>query len=65
MPTTPLAPFIANRIAKNLRTFGYPDVTAEMIFDTHRAMLNSDEEMPHGIVGMFARKQLQEAMGIE
>ena len=46
-------------IAKNLREFGYPDVTAEMVRDTHAAMKEGKDNMPHGIVGMFAQRQLK------
>lgn len=46
-------------IAKMLREFGYPDVTSEMIEDTHKAMSKS-EPLPHGVIGMFAEKYLKE-----
>ncbi len=47
-------------IARNLREFGYADVTAKMVRDTHDAM-SSGTTLPHGIVGMFAKRQLVEA----
>lgn len=47
-------------IARNLREFGYPDVTASMIEDTHDA-LRDGEDLPHGVIGMFAKGQLQDA----
>lgn len=49
-------------IARNLREFGYGDVTAQMIRETdearQRGALLSE---PHGIVSMFANGQLSEA----
>jgi hypothetical protein len=47
-------------IARNLREFGYSDVTEKMILDVHQAMIK-DEDIPHGIIGMFAKDQLEEA----
>lgn len=48
------------QIARNLRDFGYPDVTSVMIKEIHEAMKAGDEEIPHGIIGMFAKDQLAE-----
>ncbi len=48
-------------IAHNLREFGYPDVTTSMIREVHEAMNAGDPELPHGVVGMFAREQIAEA----
>lgn len=48
-------------IARNLREFGYSDVKPQMIRETHEAMKRGDGKMPHGIIGMFAKKQLEEA----
>lgn len=48
-------------VARSLREFGYPDCAAQMIRDTHEAMKRGDETMPHGIIGMFAQRQLEEA----
>lgn len=47
-------------VARSLREFGYRDATADMIRDTHAAM-KAGEPIPHGIVGMFARRQLEDA----
>jgi hypothetical protein len=47
-------------VARSLRQFGYPDATAGMIRETHEAMKRGDERMPHGIIGMFAQRQLDE-----
>lgn len=47
-------------IARNLREFGYPDVTAAMVEDVHEA-LRDGEDLPHGIIGMFAKGQLEES----
>jgi len=50
-------------VARSLREFGYPDATAQMVHDTHTAMVEgkSGAELPHGIVGRFAESQLKEA----
>lgn len=47
-------------VAKSLREFGYPDASAEMVEATWNAMERGDDEMPHGVVGMFAKSQLDE-----
>ena len=47
-------------VAKSLRDFGYPDCTSQMIADTYEAMKRGDDKMPHGIIGMFAERQLAE-----
>lgn len=47
-------------IANNLQDFGYSGVTGEMIGEIRRAMDN-DEELPHGVIGMFARDQIEKA----
>lgn len=55
-------------IAKSLREFGYPDVTDEMVKETHEAILKKPslagskevKDFPHGIVSMFASSQLRE-----
>lgn len=44
-------------IARSLREFGYSDVTAEIVRETDEHF----GEHPHGIVSMFAEKQLTEA----
>lgn len=48
-------------IARNLREFGYPDVTGRMIREIHDALVRSDKLIPHGVIGMFAKKQLADA----
>ena len=48
------------KIAWNLREFGYRDVSAAMIRDVHEAM-GAGKKLPHGVVGMFAQNQLEEA----
>lgn len=48
-------------IASNLREFGYPNITAKMVRETHEAM-RAGEDLPHGIIGMFASDQLTEAL---
>ena len=47
-------------IARNLREFGYGDVSPKMIHEIHDAM-KSGVELPHGVIGMFTRDQLAEA----
>lgn len=46
-------------VARNLREFGYPDVTAGMVAEIHDAM-KSGKELPHGVIGMFAKSQMEE-----
>lgn len=53
-------PEIHEAIARSLREFGYPDASAQMVADTAAAMERGDSDMPHGIVGMFAQRQLEE-----
>lgn len=50
-------------VAKGLRDYGYPDVTTEMIRETHAAMMEgkSGADLPHGIISMFAADRLNEA----
>lgn len=47
-------------IAKDLRSFGYPDVTTKMIEETYDAMVagKSGKDLPHGIVSMFAENKI-------
>jgi hypothetical protein len=47
-------------IARNLQQFGYPEVTPAMIRETDEAMA-SGTDLPHGVISMFAKKQLTEA----
>ena len=53
-------------VARSLREFGYPDVTAQMVEDTWNAMKEGkkDADLPHGIVGRFAESQLSEHRNI-
>jgi hypothetical protein len=44
-------------IARSLKDFGYPDVTADMIREIAEAK-SKGESLPHGVVGMFAEDQL-------
>jgi len=45
-------------IAEAIQHFGYRDVTAEMVRDIDEG---SSEELPHGVISMFASRQLEEA----
>lgn len=49
-------------VARSLREFGYPDASAQMVADTWAAMKEgkSDADLPHGIIGRFAERQLEE-----
>ncbi len=49
------------RIAAGLREFGYPDVTAEMVRECAEAILRGDEKIPHGVIGMFVKKGMEDA----
>jgi len=48
--------------ARNLREFGYGAATADMIREVDEARRNGKkrQEMPHGIVGQFAFKMLND-----
>jgi hypothetical protein len=50
-------------VAKDLRAWGYPDVTGAMIREVLDAWLDGkrDQALPHGIVGMFASRQFDDA----
>ena len=48
-------------IAKSLRDFGYNDVRPDQIKETHEAMI-AGTEIPHGVIGLFAKGQLQECI---
>ncbi len=50
---------LAGGIARNLRQFGYPDVTAQTVIDEM-----AKPESERGIIGMFAKSMLEEN-GIE
>lgn len=48
-------------LAQSMREFGYPDVTDEMagkVLDAYVADPESD--LPHGVIGMFLKSQLDE-----
>ena len=49
-------------VAKSLVEFGYPDVTSKMIQEIHEAMKEgkTEDDLPHGIIGRFAEKQIGE-----
>lgn len=49
-------------VATSLREFGYPDATAAMVADVYAAMKEGKTggQLPHGIVGMFAERQIEE-----
>ena len=49
-------------VAKNLVDFGYPDTTPKMVREIHEAMKEgkTEEDLPHGIIGRFAEKQIVE-----
>jgi hypothetical protein len=40
--------------ARNLREFGYADITPDMIREAHEAWL-AGRDLPHGVIGMFAK----------
>lgn len=46
-------------VARSLREFGYPDVTAPMIREIFDAW-EADKELPHGVIGLFAKSQFEE-----
>ena len=46
-------------VARNLREFGYPDVTTEMVEEIHGAF-KAGTPLPHGIIGMMAGGQFEE-----
>ncbi len=58
-PTKPEGVYKA--IAANLKDFGYDDVTPLMIQDVHGAINAGDEMLPHGVIGMFAKNQIEQA----
>ena len=45
-------------IAEAMQHFGYRDVTAKIVRDIDEG---SSEELPHGVISMFATRQLEEA----
>lgn len=46
-------------VARSLRVFGYPDVTASMIREIYDAW-EGEKQLPHGIIGQFAKAQFDE-----
>jgi hypothetical protein len=51
---------LCQSIANSLVEFGYPDVTGPMIEECWDAYEAGKDELPHGVVGMFAERQLDE-----
>lgn len=53
----------AASVARSLREFGYPDATAEKLREVLDAWLDGKRgaDLPHGILGMFAERQFEEA----
>lgn len=49
-------------VASSLRDFGYPDANWKMVHETWLAMQAKKKTMPHGVIGMFAKSQLEEVM---
>lgn len=49
-------------VARDLREFGYPDVTGPMVEEILAAWLDGkrDAELPHSVIGMFAGRQFDE-----
>jgi len=50
---------IYKAIARNLQEFGYPETTPAQIREVHEAMKSGDD-LPHGVIGMFAKDQLDD-----
>lgn len=50
-------------LAQSMREFGYPDVTDAMAGEVLDAYVNQDE-LPHGVIGMFLKSQLDELSGV-
>lgn len=51
-------------IASNLRDFGYNDISANMIQEIHEALNAGDKTLPHGVIGMFAKDQIEKAQQV-
>lgn len=51
---------LCDAVARNLREFGYRDVSGPMIEDVWQAMKagKTGSDLPHGIVGQFAESQI-------
>ena len=59
---------VCRSFAKSMREFGYPDCDEEMASEIYDAYKDGkrDNELPHGVIGMFAERQfeeLEEALG--
>lgn len=54
--------YICNGIGKSLREFGYPDASDDKMAEIYDAYKSGSrgEDLPHGILGRFAEKQLEE-----
>jgi hypothetical protein len=61
MSTIQKADRVYDAIAASLRKFGYPSTTAAQIREVHED-LTAKRPLRHGIVGMFAKKQIDEAV---
>ena len=48
-------------IARDLREFGYPDVTAHMVHEVVEAYKRGDPVMPHGVVGAIIKSKMDDA----
>lgn len=60
MPALRTRGSIYRKIATNLREFGYPDVTHDMIRECYDAWA-ADLPMPHGVIGYIAKRDFDEA----
>ena len=50
---------VTGAMAKSMRDFGYPDVTDQMADEIMAAYIAGDD-LPHGVIGMFLEKQMDE-----
>lgn len=55
---------VAELVAKDLRAFGYPDATEQMVVDVWRDMQagKTGHDLPHGVIGLFVESQINEAV---
>lgn len=53
---------VYDAIRDNLREFGYPSVTSDMLREIHEAMVRGEKKLPHGVIGMFAEDQIKNAV---
>ncbi len=58
--TTPKRREVTYALAQSMREFGYPDVTDEMVGEVLDAYVANKTELPHGVIGMFLKSQLDE-----